>query len=423
MNRNIYLFLLFLAFLPTSQSFASHLTGAEIYWEKIGEDTFRLKLRAYRDCNGISFTSQNLNVLSKCGSSTIALTKGNTYEITPTCADQCTQCGTATCSYKYGFEYTEFIGFLYTKSLRQNACCEVVLSYTKCCRNSAITTGASSNNFYIESKLNICLSGDNSSPIFNQDPISIVCNGRDVIYNLSAVDNDMNPSTQTLSDSLVYSFTPPKKGASSFTSWQGGYSHMMPLNFMGFPKKSLAFPRGLHLDSTTGELLFRPIGNQVTVIAIKVEEYRNGKKIGEVTRDLQLVVTTCPRNVPPVITGINSNYNIDRSFKINLCEAKETCFFVNISDRDLTDTLYYSYTSNTPGMTNKGLTKLINGDSIKICFTPHSATPSGQYQINLAIEDDACPIPGKSSIQIEVNINNSKEKGNFYLQTNSVLNV
>jgi hypothetical protein len=40
-----------------------------------------------------------------------------------------------------------------------------------------------------------------------------------------------------------------------------------------------------------------------TVMALKVTEYRNGVKIGEVTRDMQFIVLSCPNNQAPILDG------------------------------------------------------------------------------------------------------------------------
>ena len=46
--------------------------------------------------------------------------------------------------------------------------------------------------------------------------------------------------------------------------------------------------------------------NQVSVIAMKITEYRNGFKIGSVLRDIQIIVLNCP-TPPPVLSGFNGS--------------------------------------------------------------------------------------------------------------------
>ena len=43
---------------------------------------------------------------------------------------------------------------------------------------------------------------------------------------------------------------------------------------------------------------------QVSVIAMKITEYRNGVKIGSVLRDIQIIILSCS-TTPPVLSGFN----------------------------------------------------------------------------------------------------------------------
>ena len=414
MTRLIRFLLLLLAFLPLSQTYASHMAGAEINWKKIGQDSFQITVRAYKDCNGTQIGSSGVLVTpTVCPSFSIGMKKVQTIDITPTCTNQCNRCKGSGCSLKYGYEYTDFEGLLIASSLRKNGCCKVVLSFTDGSRNNSITTGAAGSGFYVESTLNICELGDNSSPIFSEHAPNIVCIQSDVVFNSGAADSDRDSITGKYSDSLVYRFTPPKSNQSTFTTWQGKFDYNLPIYFSGFPKATLALPRGLHLNPTTGVLKFRPMSYDVTIMAIKVEEFRKGKKIGEVTRELQIVVVSCTKNSPPVISGIKNTPK--NSFKINTCPGKEVCFYVDVTDNDRKDSLFYQYKTNVPGLKNKNRT-FLQSDTIKFCFKPDSPAIKDVYYIDLAIEDNSCPLIGRTFQRIEVNMGN-EIMGKFYLKT------
>ena len=53
-----------------------------------------------------------------------------------------------------------------------------------------------------------------------------------------------------------------------------------------------------------------PSQQHVTIIAVKVDEYRNGVLIGSVVRDIQITVLSCTEP-PPFLTGIDTNAAVD----------------------------------------------------------------------------------------------------------------
>ncbi|MBI3141447.1 MAG: hypothetical protein HYZ16_01320, partial [Bacteroidetes bacterium] len=142
--------------------------------------------------------------------------------------------------------------------------------------------------------MNICQDPCDNSPTFTGSPLAIICLGRDFIYNQGVQDMDVDPKTSGLADSLVYSWAEPMQTVSTKTSWSSGYTYNKPIYYLGFPKTGMAFPRGIHLDSATGDMMFRPMKVEQTVMSIKIESYRNKKLTGVTRRDIQVVVIKCP---------------------------------------------------------------------------------------------------------------------------------
>ena len=64
------------------------------------------------------------------------------------------------------------------------------------------------------------------------------------------------------------------------------------------------------------------------VAAIKVEEYRNGVKIGEVRLELQFNVVLCAPNPPPVINYSDTSSIIQRTF-YDVEIPNNICFDIN----------------------------------------------------------------------------------------------
>lgn len=134
--------------------------------------------------------------------------------------------------------------------------------------------------FYLKTLLRIFPIGGifNNSPVLLNDPIDDACLGQTFVHNVGAVDSD--------GDSLAYSIS------ESF-GLQGtvapGYT---------FPPTSSQ----LFVDPISGDLVWRnPSQTGTYNIAIQVSEYRNGVLVGQVLRDIQIVVSSVCNNNPPII--------------------------------------------------------------------------------------------------------------------------
>ncbi len=151
-------------------------------------------------------------------------------------------------------------------------------------RNADVVNIPSSVNipFHIETTLTISpFLGTNSSPQILNPPIDNACVGVPFIHNPGAYDPD--------GDSLVYSIAESKSiGGSPIP----GYSYPQASNYIS-------------VNAVTGDLIWdSPVQIGEYNVAILIEEFRNGVKIGEVLRDMQITVAACS-HTPPVITRIN----------------------------------------------------------------------------------------------------------------------
>lgn len=135
--------------------------------------------------------------------------------------------------------------------------------------------------FYIETLLYINpFLGNNNSPTLLNAPIDNACQGSAYIHNPGAFDVE--------GDSLYFSLQPSKAtGGVDIPGYQ-------------FPSAS----NSISIDGNTGELVWdSPILIGEYNVAILVEEFRNGIKIGSVLRDMQITVVPCSHQ-PPVIIGL-----------------------------------------------------------------------------------------------------------------------
>ena len=131
---------------------------------------------------------------------------------------------------------------------------------------------------YIESELVINpFTGYNNSPQLLNAPVDKGCVGKPFYHNPSAYDPD--------GDSLSYRLVPCKGIDGEDIP---GYT---------YPQASSFFD----IDPVTGELQWEnPMLQGEYNVAILIEEWRHGVKVGSVIRDMQILITTCNNNVPEI---------------------------------------------------------------------------------------------------------------------------
>lgn len=174
--------------------------------------------------------------------------------------------------------------------------------WERCCRNNSVDNilqpGRVGMTFYLEFPPVRYLSQPflNSSPAFAFPNGEYICRGQPFQLNFSATDAD--------GDLLRYSLvTPyigfasannpnaPAQGSSSYpeVQWSNGFSEGVQIQ--GNPP--LTVGRGNGILTVTASTL------GLHVFCVLVEEYRNGRRIGAVRRDFQLLVIDCPQEAPP----------------------------------------------------------------------------------------------------------------------------
>ena len=226
-----FLFGLVFALGISFSAFPSHYLGGNISWTCLGNDSFLIKMTIYRDCNGTYLSSSNLN--AKCASSgqsiaTINMLRPSPLDITPVCGHNCSRCSSSTCSFPFGIEKYVYTGILFLANA--GSCCEILLEHQGSSRSSTTTTGDPNLFFYIDARLNRCISPCNNSPEFFSDPIRIICIGVDFYYNLNYQDFDMD-SNGVLLDSLSFEWTPPLVGYNAPFTYTGTYAFDHPIYY------------------------------------------------------------------------------------------------------------------------------------------------------------------------------------------------
>ncbi|MBT3417787.1 MAG: hypothetical protein HN427_03325, partial [Flavobacteriales bacterium] len=288
-----------LSILFNYDAFSTHAAGMDISYQCITQgtnsDTYKITLKFYRDCDGVSAPSTHtLNYSSSCGSGSINLNMvGGAVDINPLCASYCNG-GNA-----FGIEE-----YTYEGTITLAHCSNWVLRVCECCRNNAINTinNPGGAELCVEATLNNTVYCNNS-PTFSEYPTPFVCTGNYFCYNNGAIEID--------GDSLVYSLVTPLDNPGTVT-YIGGYSVTNPVG------------GGSTFDPITGNLCVTPPGIVSGVLAIKVSEYRNGILIGSIIRDIQINAFACTSVNPPQLSGIDTTTVVDMT-NINTYTVEVNC--------------------------------------------------------------------------------------------------
>lgn len=281
-------------------------------------------------------------------------------------------------------------------------CTSFQLSWSSCCRNYAITSGASGDAIYSGSTfINPSITPCNNSPTFLEPPTPYICAGQPFTFNQGAFDPD--------GDSLVYSLAACQSSGTQAVGYNFGYS----------PAQPLGSSWDVQLDSLTGDITFlpNPTGQAVVaVLCILVDEYRNGVYIGSVTRDIQITVLTNCTSSNPSSQGIQATTvnGIDTdalSFnEVSACKDVEVCFTIPSINPDPSNLLTMSWDQSIPNATFYDISNPSVEDTLVgvqpvagFCWTPPAP---GVYTFLVTIADDNCPLQGLNQFTVVLYINN-----------------
>lgn len=317
----------------TNYASASHMMGGQITVEHISGMDYRVVYTAYRDMTGIPIaTTATLSFVDSV--SGISFTVPIQYS-TP---------ATVLVPGVEEYVYEDTVTFPNTGSW--------YVSYEECCRNAAIlnmtSPGGQSHHFYSIVQIDTA----NSTPVFLNPPIVMAQQNVPFYYNPLPFDID--------GDSIAWSLD-------------------IPLGSNGIPVPGYVLPSSdslvpFNMDPITGEITFLPnmLGN--FQVSVRVKEYRNGVQIGEITRDMQLIVVYS-LNAPSVLM-INSNtspYN-GKAYTVNPGAA----FSMNVTifDQDNQGVTLAGRGEPFDLATNPAVLNVVNGvgtATATVVWTPNSS--------------------------------------------------
>lgn len=288
------LLLLVFVLFSASNLFASHLMGGQITASQLSGNQYLITVTEYRDTTGIPITN---TAIIYYNDATLAF---DTNHYVP-------HTGAATLF--NGVEYYQYIDTVtfpgpgvYT-----------IHTYD-CCRNYAIINMANpgGEEMYLSSELTVYASGsNNSTPEFLNHPATLAQKNSLFQYNPLPFDAD--------GDSLVWSLETP---LGSMGDTVAGY--FLPLGASSNP---------FTLNSVTGEITWMPDSNGNWEASFRIEEYRSGVKIGEIRRDMQIIVVDDTTNYNQVVIN-HTGWSTDGAGNYLMNLTVNQPFYLNISGTD-----------------------------------------------------------------------------------------
>lgn len=306
------------------------------------------------------------------------------------------------------------------------------VAWERCCRNNSIdnvvldqpnTVGMT---YYMEFPPVVKKGAkfENSSPGSFQPLNDYACVGIPYTADFSGEDED--------GDSLVYSLATPLDSSSDealpavttapypLVPWESGFDEDAMI--LGQPSLRI---------SKNGMLTVTPNQLGLFVFSVKVEEYRNKTKIGEVRRDFQLLVIDCPRQSEAPQLGLI--YQGDKDFDPTNDIAvlgrdltdMERCIEVFVTDKESANIATLSavphnmaanmaeFMSISAGVLNAG------GDTVRfqVCFgaCPVQDVP---YLIDFIASDNACPSPLYDTVRASILVEQPQNRAAYFNQSN-----
>lgn len=330
MRKLLTIAIFMLAIFPSL--WASHAAGGEIYYECTGPNTYDIHVRLFRDCNPGNVSLPSTVTVGIYNQSTHALL--TSLSLTQGTVDANLDLGD-NCYTPSGLCIDEAIYTATAVSIPDNADGYYLETHINT-RNSLADNLSSPSSYTLLyfAELSDPALGQNSSPNFGNYPL-------DSYFCINSPKEWTFPVTDADGDSLVYSFVEPLgntassgttagSGAYPFYStvpWATGYSLANIYN--GF--------NPMTINSQTGEIYAFPSNLGTYAFVVRIEDYRNGVKMGEVRRDVQYAAMNCTLDQAP---SVNFPSYFETPF-----DLEGSCIDFTLSDADGADTIFI-YTSS-----------------------------------------------------------------------------
>jgi gliding motility-associated-like protein len=447
--KKIYKFLfIFLASLVGTilPSKATHMMGADVSYQCLGNGKYKIIAKVYRDCRGVPMGTPSfgayagLNGGNGCGSYTLSgLSRVSIKDVTTRCSTSNNPCGSPNTAYankgveEHTFEATvDFNTSPLNNFVNKSTCCEVTFYVAECCRNGAITTGQAGQSFYATAMVNLCnlqkmKNKCNSSPQLSNPPIAFLCCNQPWYYN--------NGATDTIDyDSISYKLVNGLQGIpNTSVSYSSPFTPRVPMTPYCVPPTTINCtpntktnpPRGFYFDTTSGDVAVTPTKcDESAVICVEQTEWRKDtsgvwRMIGKTRRDMQVWVRDdC---------GYNKAPTLGPKFSYQVCEGETLKFKVESDDETFTpyqttpDTTTMKWNAGIPGakftLANKNDWPDKRKSYAWFEWTPPIGSASEvSYSFTVTVSDQHCEPPATSIRSFKIKVNPKPSSKRRYTQ-------
>ncbi|MEQ9437638.1 MAG: gliding motility-associated C-terminal domain-containing protein [Cyclobacteriaceae bacterium] len=303
--------------------------------------------------------------------------------------------------------------------------------YERCCRNYVTENlqvpDQTGQTFYLEFPP-VTKNGEpfvDTTPILFPPLSDYACVNRPFYFDFAGSDPDGDSLSYSLSaplNSSAFEALPiPKPAPHSPVVFKEGtnVTNMVP----GTPALSI---------SQEGLLTVTPSQLGLFVFAIRVEEFRDGEKIGEVRRDFQMLVIDCnPGETPNIearVKGETEFYQEGTTLQFGLEDEKCLELFVTDADPEeviTVEAIGVNFDQNIQDLISPRLS-ILNGpnDTLKLDFClPDCPYVRGPMIIDLIAYDDACSVPLRDTLRLTIEVEGPQNSDPFIVGNPNILNV
>lgn len=301
--------------------------------------------------------------------------------------------------------------------------------WERCCRNASVVninnvSGTSVGMTYVLEFPAIMKNGKpfkNSSPQLFPPLSDYACVGQTYYTNFAGIDVD--------GDSLVYALKTPLNSSSSIAVPVPSAKPHFPITFAeGYDEQNMV-PGSPPLQiSDKGFLTVNPKFTGLFVFSVLVEEYRDQVKIGQVTRDFQmLVIDGCDPPAPPDayvrLPEERGFYNEVDTIKFTVADEKCFEFLVTDSIGDLV-------TFRAEGVNFEQKVEdifefkqsFINSNkdtlSVEVCIPDCPYVRDEPFIMDLLAADNACPLPQIDTVRLTIFVEPPPNDEPFFVSAN-----
>lgn len=376
------LLILFVFQLAGLRAQAPLVHGAEIYYDKIGQSTYKVTAQVYRHCSSGPLNGIKAYVIADTFKIPLQMKRVSISRINDTCKNPCQNTNALG---NKGYErhvFVDTVNFSNSPfdSITKAGLCQVMFAIHDQLREPGITTHDLHNNMlYIESMANICLKYNNyHSPKFSFEPRFLAPCNQPLAYTPAPIDTMEFDSLGFELDAIQYNFQKNVTYTGNFTKSIPMTPYCPPnpgvINCRGLPGAKP--PRGIYFDPELCQLIFTPTKcDEKGNIAFKVSEYRRDstgqfKLIGYIKREMTITVGQYPDNIPPMLSG-NAKYAI--------CGNNQICFTSKFYDdpflpkQTIVDTVRINWNGAIPGSNLKLTDSSAREKTTQFCWNvkPH----------------------------------------------------